>query len=146
MPDQAPQTTQGEDELWVERAKELMEWDGNRYAEPTRLEYLRYYKNGTIKERHIEAVLNRELKQSREAIYQSAIVEFIKAQSSTQRDQARQEGYKKVDRLEVIDGTGRAYVKGSIYGSPVEIMLSLQDDGRTLKVFVDERKEDKKGD
>lgn len=44
----------------------------------------------------------------------------------------------KVDRLEVIDGTGRAYVKGSIYGSPVSIELSYQDDGRTLKVFVTE--------
>lgn len=44
-----------------------------------------------------------------------------------------------VDRLEVIDETGRAYVKGSIYGSPVEVELSYQDDGRTLKVFVKNR-------
>lgn len=42
----------------------------------------------------------------------------------------------KVDRLEVIDETGRAYVKGSIYGSPVKVKLSYQDDNRTLKVFV----------
>lgn len=42
----------------------------------------------------------------------------------------------KVDRFEVIDETGRVYVKGSIYGSPVSIKLSLQDDNRTLKVFV----------
>ena len=42
----------------------------------------------------------------------------------------------KVDRLEVIDDTGRAYVKGSIYGTPVKVELSYQDDGRTLKVFV----------
>jgi len=42
----------------------------------------------------------------------------------------------KIDRLEVIDETGRAYVKGSIYGSPVSVELSVQDDGRTLKVFV----------
>lgn len=42
----------------------------------------------------------------------------------------------KVDRLEVIDGTGRAYVKGSIYGSPIKLELSYQDNGRTLKVFV----------
>lgn len=41
-----------------------------------------------------------------------------------------------VDRFEVIDDTGRAYVKGSIYGSPVSIELSYQDDGHTLKVFV----------
>lgn len=45
----------------------------------------------------------------------------------------------KADRFEVIDETGRAYVKGSIYGSPVKIQLSYQDDGRTLKVFVDPR-------
>lgn len=38
--------------------------------------------------------------------------------------------------FEVIDDEGRAYVKGSIYGSPVKIELSLQDDDRTLKVFV----------
>jgi len=43
---------------------------------------------------------------------------------------------KSVDRLEVIDDSGRAYVKGNIYGSPVSVQLSLQDDGRTLKVFV----------
>ena len=47
---------------------------------------------------------------------------------------------KKVDRFEVIDDTGRAYVKGNIYGSPVSIELSYQDDGKTLKVFVSERK------
>lgn len=43
------------------------------------------------------------------------------------------------DRFEVIDETGRAYVKGSIYGSPVKVELSYQDDGKTLKVFVSER-------
>ena len=42
----------------------------------------------------------------------------------------------KVDRFEVIDNEGRAYAKGSIYGSPVKVKLSLQDEGRTLKVFV----------
>lgn len=45
----------------------------------------------------------------------------------------------KVNRLEVIDSTGRAYVKGTIYGTPVSIELSLQDDGQTLKVFVTEK-------
>lgn len=43
----------------------------------------------------------------------------------------------KVDRIEVIDETGRAYVRGSIYGSPVTVKLDYQDDGRTLKVFVE---------
>lgn len=45
----------------------------------------------------------------------------------------------KVDRFEVIDETGRAYVKGSIYGTPVTVELSIQDEGRTLKVFIKER-------
>lgn len=45
----------------------------------------------------------------------------------------------KVDRIEVIDSTGRAYVKGATYGSPVKVKLSFQDDGKTLKVFVDDR-------
>jgi hypothetical protein len=43
-----------------------------------------------------------------------------------------------VDRIEVIDDTGRAYVKGGIYGTPVKVELSYQDDGKTLKVFVTE--------
>ena len=46
--------------------------------------------------------------------------------------------FSRVDRFEVIDDTGRAYVKGSIYGSPVKIETSLQDDDRTLKVFVND--------
>lgn len=42
-----------------------------------------------------------------------------------------------VDRIEVIDETGRVYVKGSIYGTPVKVELDYQDEGRTLKVFVE---------
>ncbi len=42
----------------------------------------------------------------------------------------------KLNRIEVIDETGRAYVRGTIYGSPVKIELSYQDDDRTLKLFV----------
>jgi len=40
-----------------------------------------------------------------------------------------------VNRLEVIDD-GRAYVAGPMYGNPVSIELSFQDQDRTLKVFV----------
>jgi hypothetical protein len=50
-----------------------------------------------------------------------------------------QEQTSKVNRIEVIDETGRAYVKGSIYGSPVSVKLSFQDDDRTLKIFVKEK-------
>lgn len=39
-----------------------------------------------------------------------------------------------VTRFEVIDSTGRAYV-----GHGIKIELSYQDEGRTLKVFVNER-------
>lgn len=42
----------------------------------------------------------------------------------------------KINRIEVIDETGRVYIKGSIYGAPVSVELSVQDDGRTLKIFV----------
>lgn len=44
--------------------------------------------------------------------------------------------YNAVNRLEVIDDTGRAYVKGEMYSTPVNVQLSLQDDNRTLKIFV----------
>jgi hypothetical protein len=39
----------------------------------------------------------------------------------------------KVTRFEVIDETGRAYVRDG-----VSVCVSYQDDGRTLKVFVKE--------
>ena len=45
----------------------------------------------------------------------------------------------KVDRFEVVDEHGRAYVRGSTYGTPVRVELHYQDDGRTLKVFVTPR-------
>ena len=44
-----------------------------------------------------------------------------------------------IDRVEVVDQEGRQYVKGSIYGTPVKVELSIQDGGRTLKVFVTPR-------
>lgn len=39
---------------------------------------------------------------------------------------------KKVTRFEVIDNDGRSYTKHNIKN----VELSLQDDGRTLKVFI----------
>ena len=47
-----------------------------------------------------------------------------------------QQMYKYVTRVEVIDSTGRNYVKYGI----THVELSLQDDGRTLKLFLMERK------
>ena len=45
--------------------------------------------------------------------------------------------YSKVTRVEVIDNSGRAYVayRASVY-------LDVQDDGRTLKLFVSQRESD----
>ena len=52
----------------------------------------------------------------------------------------RKSNCKLVNRLEVIDGTGRGYVK---YLEDNEfVWLSYQDDGQTLKVFVDFHLED----
>lgn len=45
----------------------------------------------------------------------------------------------KLNRLEVIDDTGRAYTNGSMYGTPVSLHMSYQDGGRTLKIFVENR-------
>lgn len=58
-------------------------------------------------------------------------------------ESARTPDLSKVDRFEVIDERGRAYVKGSIYGSPVSVRLVLQDDGKTLKLFVKGRDDGK---
>jgi hypothetical protein len=43
---------------------------------------------------------------------------------------------KNVTRVEVIDHTGRSYVNWNILN---KVTVSLQDDGRTLKVFVDRK-------
>ena len=48
-----------------------------------------------------------------------------------------------VTRVEVIDhsdfGMGRAYVR---WDEQIKVELSLQDDGRTLKIFISDRNED----
>ena len=43
---------------------------------------------------------------------------------------------KKITRVEIIDETGRSYVKRDI--SSLEVLL--QDDGRTLKIFISKNK------
>lgn len=70
------------------------------------------------------------------------ITRYISEKSFTEavhQEAARLANPANVDRFEVIDDTGRAYVKGDIYGSPVSVELSYQDEGRTLKVFVTDR-------
>lgn len=68
----------------------------------------------------------------------SVVIDFIQAREAAIRRETELTT-QKVDRFEVIDDTGRAYVKGSIYGTPVKVELSYQDDNRTLKVFIQER-------
>ena len=42
------------------------------------------------------------------------------------------DNYSKVNRVEVIDNKGRAYTKYNVEG----VYCQLQDDGKTLKMFV----------
>ena len=46
--------------------------------------------------------------------------------------------YEKVTRVEVIDDTGRAYTNWNVS----DLQFSLQDDARTLKVFIVGKKDD----
>ena len=50
-------------------------------------------------------------------------------------DKEKLEAMKRVTRFEVIDDSGRAYVKYLKEGEGIAYVL--QDDGRTLKVFID---------
>jgi hypothetical protein len=43
-----------------------------------------------------------------------------------------QQAFPKVTRVEVIDSSGRSYVKYDVS----DVSISLQDDDRTLKVFL----------
>lgn len=44
------------------------------------------------------------------------------------------QNFEKVTRVEVIDADGRSYIKYGVTG----IEFSLQDDNRTLKIFLNE--------
>lgn len=55
-------------------------------------------------------------------------------------DYERKANCKLVSRVEVIDENGRSYVK--YLDAKQFAWLSYQDDGRTLKVFIDEYRED----
>ena len=45
-----------------------------------------------------------------------------------------------LNRVEVIDSSGRAYLKW--LEKPMKVELSLQDDDRTLKIFIYDEKTD----
>jgi hypothetical protein len=51
-----------------------------------------------------------------------------------------------VTRIEVIDETGRVYVRDPRTGGPISVELSYQDEGRTLKIFVSPRPQEKQGE
>lgn len=42
----------------------------------------------------------------------------------------------RITRFEVIDETGRVYVRDPRVSSPIKIAVAIQDDGKTLKIFV----------
>jgi hypothetical protein len=48
----------------------------------------------------------------------------------------------KVNRVEVIDNTGRAYVKYNVQA----VVADFQDDGKTLKIFVTYEEEEEISD
>jgi len=50
----------------------------------------------------------------------------------------------RVTRVEVIDETGRAYIK--YLDNDQEVLCGLQDDERTLKVFINRKQEDESQD
>ena len=50
-------------------------------------------------------------------------------------DREELEAMNKINRLEVIDQTGRAYVH--YFWENESVRYSLQDDNRTLKIFID---------
>jgi hypothetical protein len=47
-----------------------------------------------------------------------------------------------VNRVEVIDGSGRAYMALNV----TNVQIQQQDDGETLKIFLDRKKEQSKVD
>ena len=52
-------------------------------------------------------------------------------------DREELEAMNKINRLEVIDQTGRAYVHHFRVHENESVRYSLQDDNRTLKIFID---------
>lgn len=53
-------------------------------------------------------------------------------------ERTREELLNNVNRVEVIDHTGRAYV---FWEDKADVTMAIQDEGRTLKVFI-EKKDD----
>lgn len=56
--------------------------------------------------------------------------------------EVKQMDLKKVTRVEVIDKKGRSYTNWNVK----EVIASLQDDDRTLKLFISEKRRKRKND
>ena len=65
-----------------------------------------------------------------DSVYDAAVIKRI------QELNQKLEQTPTLSRLEIIDETGRAYARGTIYGESVSLYMNYQDDGRTLKIFV----------
>ncbi len=79
-----------------------------------------------------------------ETLGMAQIVEMIKKALQSQADKTREELTSNVNRVEVIDytksiekGGGRAYVK---WEDELDVRLDIQDEGKTLKVFINKLK------
>ena len=53
-------------------------------------------------------------------------------------DKCKYCGVENVTRVELIDGSGRVYVNMNV----ADVILSLQDNKRTLKIFVEDAKDE----
>jgi hypothetical protein len=60
------------------------------------------------------------------------------------RNKAPGDAIRRVTRIEVINEIGRVYVRDHRRGGPIQVELSYQDNGRTLKVFVTPRESERK--
>lgn len=70
-----------------------------------------------------------ELDINSEQIFENEVIELVEQLLQEQREEM-----KRVNRVEVIDQNGRSYVN---WDDKNNVDLSFQDEGRTLKIFID---------
>lgn len=68
------------------------------------------------------------------------LTNFIEQSLEETEKRVREEMTEKVNRVEVIDHNGRAW---GIWQDGIKVKVDLQDEGRTLKLFVTQPKEEK---
>lgn len=96
-------------------------------------ERAKLWKNGIVVEcQYTEAERLRAKKQAiKEELYDKVKMEMFKASSKLEGID-----YDKISRVEVIDETGRGYIR--YLKEDENVRYDLQDDGRTLKIFIDD--------